>query len=66
MSFEQPLLMVKSPCVRNCCLDADDICLGCGRSLPEIVSWGSADDTTRKAILASAKARKRIPRNPAN
>ncbi|WP_156302871.1 DUF1289 domain-containing protein, partial [Methylogaea oryzae] len=24
------------PCVRNCCLDSTDICLGCFRALAEI------------------------------
>ena len=33
-----------SPCVRNCCLDDDNVCLGCGRSLDEIVAWSTADD----------------------
>ncbi|MEO1926243.1 MAG: DUF1289 domain-containing protein, partial [Gammaproteobacteria bacterium] len=23
---------IQSPCVRNCCLNEDDICLGCRRS----------------------------------
>nr|WP_254619459.1 DUF1289 domain-containing protein [Vibrio metschnikovii] len=26
----------KSPCVRHCCLDDKDICIGCGRTLDEI------------------------------
>lgn len=28
-----------SPCVRNCCLDENDICLGCYRSLSETLNW---------------------------
>jgi predicted Fe-S protein YdhL (DUF1289 family) len=31
---------IQSPCVRNCCLNEDDICLGCRRSLSEIIAWG--------------------------
>nr|WP_260407062.1 DUF1289 domain-containing protein [Pseudomonas fluvialis] len=47
-----------SPCVRQCCLDAQDICLGCGRSLSEILEWGPADAARRQAICAVAQARR--------
>lgn len=46
-----------SPCVRNCCLDDDNVCLGCGRALDEIVRWGSAGDEDKRAILARSRAR---------
>jgi len=48
-----------SPCVRNCCLDDDNICMGCGRALQEIVRWGTASDTDKAAILASSRERLR-------
>ncbi|HEX4240382.1 MAG TPA: DUF1289 domain-containing protein [Steroidobacteraceae bacterium] len=48
---------MQSPCVRNCCLDDDLICLGCFRSLEEIKEWGLADGRRRAAILASAARR---------
>jgi uncharacterized protein len=47
-----------SPCVRNCCLDDDDVCLGCGRRLDEILAWHSADDGGRHAILLVAAQRR--------
>ncbi len=43
---------VPSPCVRNCCLDEMDICLGCGRSLAQIVRWGNSTNEEKRAILA--------------
>jgi predicted Fe-S protein YdhL (DUF1289 family) len=46
-----------SPCVRNCCLDDDNVCMGCGRSLQEIVQWGSASDAEKTAVLARSRAR---------
>jgi len=60
---------VPSPCVRNCCLDGNDICLGCHRSLAEILSWGEASDDERRAILARCRVRheeesKRWPHRP--
>jgi uncharacterized protein len=48
---------VESPCVRSCCLDDDDVCIGCGRALHEIVAWGTADDAARRAILERSRER---------
>ena len=49
---------MQSPCVRNCCLDLQDICLGCGRSLAEIRDWSNMNEAQRKAVLEQASARK--------
>lgn len=49
-----------SPCVRSCCLDENDICIGCFRSLSEIAGWSEADDEARRAILEHAAQRKII------
>jgi predicted Fe-S protein YdhL (DUF1289 family) len=46
-----------SPCVRNCCLDDGDVCLGCGRHLAEILAWHQADADARRAILGQAAQR---------
>lgn len=51
--------MIDSPCVRNCCLDDDDVCLGCFRSILEIMKWGEADEAERKCILDLAENRRR-------
>lgn len=48
-----------SPCVRNCCLDDDDICIGCGRSLDEIRNWSLVDEQERQQIREQAEARVR-------
>lgn len=50
---------ITSPCVRNCCLDADDICLGCGRSLQDIMQWTASSEVEKQQIVAKAKQRKR-------
>lgn len=52
--------IIESPCVRNCCLDQGDICLGCFRSLSEIIDWGQANNEKRKTILSNAKQRLKI------
>jgi predicted Fe-S protein YdhL (DUF1289 family) len=48
---------VVSPCRRQCCLDDQDTCLGCGRTLQEILDWSKADPLRRHAICAAAEAR---------
>jgi predicted Fe-S protein YdhL (DUF1289 family) len=50
--------MIDSPCVRNCCLDENDICLGCFRSIREIMLWNEADQGERQAILEHAATRR--------
>ncbi len=47
-----------SPCVRNCCLDDAEVCLGCGRTLAEIVRWHEASADEKAAILARAAQRR--------
>jgi predicted Fe-S protein YdhL (DUF1289 family) len=49
---------IASPCIRNCCLDQDDICLGCSRSLNEILQWGNASAALRLQILEQVAERK--------
>ena len=46
-----------SPCVRDCCLDENQVCMGCGRALQEILRWHAASDEEKEAILLVAKAR---------
>jgi predicted Fe-S protein YdhL (DUF1289 family) len=51
------LSTVDSPCVRDCCLDEAEVCMGCGRTLQEILRWHAASGDEREAILALAKTR---------
>jgi predicted Fe-S protein YdhL (DUF1289 family) len=46
-----------SPCIRRCCLDDDDVCMGCGRSLEEIMVWSHSSDEDKAAILARSRQR---------
>ncbi len=45
------LQYISTPCVRICTLNADDICLGCLRSIDEICAWPDADRDQRLRIL---------------
>ena len=49
---------VQSPCVRNCCLNEKDICLGCFRSIDEITGWNHASNDERLQILENISQRK--------
>jgi len=48
-----------SPCVRNCCLDEQDVCLGCHRTIAEIVGWNAASTQERANILDRCRLRAR-------
>jgi predicted Fe-S protein YdhL (DUF1289 family) len=56
--FDHRLSSTQSPCVRNCCLDERDICLGCGRLLDEILRWRQMTDAEREEVLLLAKNRR--------
>lgn len=43
-----PAAKVDSPCVRNCCLDEQDICLGCNRTIEEIINWGNSTEDEKR------------------
>ena len=49
---------IESPCVRNCCLNERDICIGCLRTLEEIKAWGQADEAKKKKIMERIEKQK--------
>jgi len=51
---------IESPCIRQCCLNDEDVCLGCFRLLDEITSWAYCNDSGKLAILQHAAQRKII------
>ncbi len=50
--------MIESPCIRNCCLDKKDVCMGCFRTLEEIKQWSASNDNKKQGILLAALERK--------
>ncbi len=46
-----------SPCILNCTLDLDDRCLGCGRSLEQIVRWSLMSKDEQWAVIDELAAR---------
>jgi len=50
--------LIESPCIRHCCLNDDDICLGCFRSLAEIKDWQAKSDNEKKTVLDLCQQRR--------
>jgi predicted Fe-S protein YdhL (DUF1289 family) len=51
---------VQSPCMDNCCLNNQKICLGCFRSLVEIAQWSQMNDRMRLDVLHKAENRRKV------
>lgn len=49
---------VKSPCIRHCTLNDNDICIGCLRNVEEILRWASASVSDKQKILQRIKKEK--------
>jgi uncharacterized protein len=48
----------ETPCIAVCIIDPrTGLCLGCGRSLPEIARWHRIESAERLAIMAQLPAR---------
>ncbi|MEO2281836.1 DUF1289 domain-containing protein [Pseudoalteromonas pernae] len=56
MNKEHP---VKSPCIDQCCLNPDDVCVGCYRTLDEILDWSCSTNEQKIAILQSCEKRRK-------
>jgi uncharacterized protein len=48
----------ETPCIAVCIIDPrTSLCLGCGRTLPEIARWHRMDSVERQAVMAQLAAR---------
>lgn len=50
---------VSSPCVSICCLDADDLCIGCYRTADEICDWSGLSADGKREVLQKVAERER-------
>ncbi len=50
---------VQSPCIENCTLNDEKICIGCFRTLGEIAQWQQMDDKMRRDVLLKAESRRK-------
>ena len=50
----------ETPCIAVCLMDQrTNLCLGCGRTLPEIARWGRMESSERLAIMSTLPQRMR-------
>lgn len=54
----QDVVPVASPCIRHCCLDDNDVCVGCYRTLNEIINWQSSSNEQKRFVLQACEKRK--------
>jgi predicted Fe-S protein YdhL (DUF1289 family) len=48
----------ETPCIAVCIIDPKtSLCLGCGRTLPEIARWHRIEGAERRAIMARLPSR---------
>ncbi|MEM9173121.1 MAG: DUF1289 domain-containing protein [Pseudomonadota bacterium] len=57
MSDTRPALPPQSPCISLCTLDEADICMGCHRTVDEIIDWTMLDDAGKNAVLERVRER---------
>lgn len=49
---------IAKPCIRQCCLNDDDICMGCFRTLDDMRIWHKSSDEEKLEMLKIAGMRK--------
>lgn len=42
---------IESPCIDVCELDSDFVCIGCGRTIDEVLKWPEYTDDQKQAVL---------------
>lgn len=58
MSVMRPNRPESSPCIGRCSHNVgDDICKGCGRTIPEVRDWNQYSPEEKIAVKAEAKKR---------
>ena len=48
--------MISTPCIKICVME-NDLCVGCGRTLGEIATWGGMPEAQRRTIMHTLPAR---------
>jgi predicted Fe-S protein YdhL (DUF1289 family) len=56
--FHYPKMSKETPCIAVCMMDPrTNLCLGCGRTLPEIARWHRMESAERRDVMAQLPAR---------
>jgi predicted Fe-S protein YdhL (DUF1289 family) len=46
-----------TPCSKNCRLNSDDLCIGCGRTREELTDWLAMTNDQKRLAMGKAKLR---------
>jgi len=55
---QNTIIYIESPCIRMCGLNEQNICMGCFRSIKEILAWGNANHSERTQTLENVAERR--------
>jgi len=50
---------INKPCIKRCCLNEEEICLGCFRTFNDMLRWNKATIEEKQEMLSIAEKRKR-------
>lgn len=53
--YDPAMSVTPSPCVRLCTLNDDDVCVGCGRTLQDIIGWTKMSEAEKAACVERAR-----------
>ena len=60
MSVQKKVLEIASPCVGDCRLTTDDICVGCFRHINEILAWRDYQTDEKKIVITHCIKRRAL------
>ena len=50
---------IDKPCIKKCCLNEEDICMGCFRRFNDMLKWNKASINEKTEMLKMAEVRKK-------
>jgi len=50
---------INKPCIKRCCLNEEEICLGCFRTFNDMLLWNKATIEEKQEMLRIAEKRKK-------
>ncbi len=53
------MIDINKPCIKKCCLNEDDVCLGCFRTFEDMRQWHKANIEEKTQMLKVAQGRKK-------
>lgn len=53
------MIDINKPCIKKCCLNEDDVCLGCFRTFDDMCQWNKANIEEKTQMLKVAHRRKK-------